>query len=133
MKRLAAPIMALAIFLLNILLNAPLFMTGDLPFPGRIEGGYVGMARFISQHPDPWGWNPFPYCGLPTQFMYVPLVPYTSAMFMRLFPAVSPDQVFRSIVSLMTCLGPVTLFLFALYFTEDRRWSFSMAIGYSLL
>jgi hypothetical protein len=33
----------------------------------------------------------------------------------------------------MTCLGPVTLFLFALYFTENRGWSFAMAIGCSLL
>ena len=33
----------------------------------------------------------------------------------------------------MTCLGPVTLFLFALYFTGSRRWAFAMAIGYSLL
>ena len=64
--------MALAIFLLNVWLNAPLFMTGELPFRGSIEGGYVGMARFISAHPNPWGWNPFPYCGLPTEFMYVP-------------------------------------------------------------
>lgn len=133
MKRFVTPLMALGIFLLNVLLNAPLFMAGEMPFRESIEGGYVGMARFISQHPNPWGWNPFPYCGLPTQFMYVPGVPYASALFMNLLPHVSPDQVYRTIVSLMTCLGPVTLFLFALYFTEDRRWSFAMAIGYSLL
>ena len=34
------------------------------------------MARFITAHPNPWGWNPFQYCGLPTQFLYVPLLPY---------------------------------------------------------
>lgn len=133
MKRLVTPLMALAIFLLNVLLNAPLFMAGELPFRESIEGGYVGMARFISQHPNPWGWNPFPYCGLPTQFMYVPGVPYVSALFIRLLPHASPDQVFRTVVSLMTCLGPVTLFCFALYFTKDRKWSFAMAIAYSLL
>ena len=73
--------MALAIFALNVVLNAPLFMQGELPFRGSIEGGYVGMARFISQHPNPWGWNPLPYCGLPTQSTYVPGVPYVSALF----------------------------------------------------
>src|ERR1043165_6049821 len=41
----------------NLWLNAPLFMPGDLPFPGSIERGYVGMARFVSEHPNPWGWN----------------------------------------------------------------------------
>ena len=133
MKKLATPLMALAIFLLNVLLNAPLFMPGELPFRESIEGGYVGMARFISQHPNPWGWNPFPYCGLPTQFMYVPGVPYLAALFIALLPHVSPDFCFRTVVSLMTCLGPVTLFFFALYFTRNRAWSFAMAIAYSLL
>src|SRR6516164_9825058 len=62
-KRFVTPLMALAIFVLNLLLNAPLFMTGEMPFRGSIEGGYVGMARFLSEHPNPWGWNPLPYCG----------------------------------------------------------------------
>src|SRR6185369_15226333 len=73
------------------------------------------------------------YCGLPTQFLYVPLVPYVSAVGMRLLPAVSPDTVYRVLVSLLTCLGPVTLFLFALSFTGSRRWAFAMAVAYTLL
>lgn len=133
MKRLATPLLALAIFLLNVGLNAPLFMPGELPFRGSIEGGYVGMARFISEHPNPWGWNPFPYCGLPTQFMYVPGLPYVTALFMHLLPRVSADSVYRIVVACMACLGPVTLFLFALFFTASRRWCFAMALAYSLL
>ncbi len=133
MKRLATPLMAITVFLLNVWLNAPLFMAGDLPFRGSIEGGYVGMARFLSQHPNPWGWNPIPYCGLPTQFMYVPAVLYFSALWMNLLPHVSPDAVYRTIVSVMTCLGPVTLFLFARYMTGSRRWSFAMALAYSFI
>lgn len=133
MKRLATPLLALAIFLLNVWLNAPLFMAGDLPFPGSIERGYVGMARFVSQHPSPWGWNPYPYCGLPTQFMYVPGLPYFTALWIHLLPHVTPDTIYRTIVSLMTCLGPVTLFLMALYFTGSRKWSFIAAVTYSLI
>lgn len=125
-------LLAAAILLLNVWLNAPLFMSGELPFRGSIEGGYVGMARFISQHPNPWGWNPFPYCGLPTQFMYVPVLPYVTALWMHILPQVSPDSVYRTIVALMTCLGPVTLFFFSLYFTGSRRWAFVMALAYSL-
>jgi hypothetical protein len=132
-KRLATPLLALTIFLLNIWLNAPLFAPGELPFRGSIEGGYVGMARFISGHPDPWGWNPFPYCGLPTQFMYVPALPYLAALWMRLLPHASPDSVYRVIVALFTSLGPVTAFFFALHFTRSRRWSFAMAVAYSFL
>jgi len=124
-------LMALSIFLLNVWLNGPLFMPGELPFRGSIEGGYVGMARFISAHPNPWGWNPFPYCGLPTQFTYVPALPYLTALWIRLLPHVSPDSIYRTIVSLATCLGPVTLYFFALYFTGSRWWSFAMALAYS--
>lgn len=125
--------MALAIFLSNAWLNGPLFMTGELPFRGSIEGGYVGMARFIAAHPNPWGWNPLSYCGLPAQFLYVPALPYLTALWIHLLPHATPDSIYRTIVSLATCLGPVTLFFFALYFTGSRRWSFAMALAYSLL
>jgi len=56
-KRLGTPLLALVIFLLNVCLNAPLFMPGELPFRGSIEGGYVAIARFVSAHPNPWGWT----------------------------------------------------------------------------
>ncbi len=130
---LVAGLFALLILLLNLWLNAPLFMSGELPFRGSVEGGYVGMSRFLSQHPNPWGWNPFPYCGLPVQFMYVPLLPYLSALGIRLLPHVPPEMVFRTIVSLAACLGPVTLFFFALHFTRSRRWALAAALVYSFL
>ncbi|MEO8594024.1 MAG: hypothetical protein ABI759_11945 [Candidatus Solibacter sp.] len=132
-SRVATPVLALLILVLNLWLNAPLFMSGELPFRGSVEGGYVGMARFIAQHPSPWGWNPLPYAGLPVQFMYVPLLPYLSALFMRLFAHVPPDLVYRTIVSLATCLGPLTLFFFALHFTGSRKWALAAALAYSFL
>ena len=54
MKRLWTPLAALAILALNLWLNGPLFMHGDLPFRGSIEAGYVPPSRFISAHPNPW-------------------------------------------------------------------------------
>ena len=132
-ERLATPLLALLILGLNLWLNAPLFMSGELPFRGSVEGGYVGMARFVAQHPGMWGWNPLPYGGLPVQFMYVPGLLYVSALFMHLLPHAAPEMVYRSIVSLATCLGPVTLFLFALHFTRSRRWAVAAALAYSFL
>ena len=128
-----ALLLAFLILFLNLWLNAPLFLSGELPFRGSVEGGYVSMARFLSQHPNPWGWNPFPYCGLPVQFMYVPALPYLSALGIRLLPHISPDLVFRTIVSLAACFGPVTLFFFALHFTRSRRWALVTALAYSFL
>ena len=133
MKRVWTPLAAVAILALNLWLNGPLFMHGDLPFRGSIEAGYVATARFISEHPNPWGWNPFQYCGIPTRFLYVPALPYLTALLVRLFPHAAVDYTYRVIVSLATCLGPVTLFAFALYFTRSRRWAFAAAMAYSLL
>ena len=133
MKRFWTPLSALAILALNLALNGPLFLHGDLPFRGSIEAGYVATARFISAHPSPWGWNPFQYCGIPTRFLYVPALPYLTALLVRILPNAQLDYVYRFTVSLATCLGPVTLFLFALFFTRSRRWSFAAAVAYSLL
>ena len=133
MKRWRTPLLACTILAANLALNFPLFVPGELPFRGSIEGGYVGMARFVAEYPNPWGWNPFLYCGLPTQFMYVPALPYLTAAGIRLLPQVSPDAVYRTLVALAACLGPVTLFFFALFFTGSRRWAFALALGYSFL
>ena len=132
MRRLATPGLCLLIFALNLWLAWPMFQPGELPFRGSIEGSYAGMARFVAANPNPWGWNPLPYGGLPTQFLYVPLVPYFSAAWIRALPGVAPELVYRSIVALATCLGPVTLFLFALRFTGSRRWAFAAGVTYTL-
>jgi hypothetical protein len=127
------PLAALAILSVNLRLNGPLFMHGDLPFRGSIEAGYVATARFISEHPNPWGWNPFQYCGIATRFLYVPVLPYFTAMLVHVIPHASVDYTYRATVSLAACLGPATMFLFALYFTRSRRWSFLAGLAYSLL
>src|SRR5207253_3424826 len=44
-KRWTPALLALVIFLLNISLNGPLFMRGELPFRGSIEGGYVARSE----------------------------------------------------------------------------------------
>ena len=133
MKRLATPLAAIAIFLLNVLLNWPLFLPGELPFRGSIENGYISTARFVANHPNPWGWNPFQYCGIPTRFLYVPVLPYLTAALAHLMPRVDLAHIYRTVVSLATCAGPVTAFFFALHFTRSRRWSLVAALVYSLL
>jgi hypothetical protein len=131
-KRRVTPLLALAIFALNVWLNGPLFIRGELPFRGSIEGGYVSMARFIANHPNPWSWNPLQYSGLPTQFMYVPGLSYLTALgaWITQMPV---DYVYRLLTATFACLGPVTVFFFALYFTKSRWWALAAALGYSFL
>ena len=132
MKRLGAPLLAGAIFLLNVWLNAPLLWPGELPFRGSIEGGYASMARFISAHPNPWGWDPFQYCGVPTQFLYLPGLPYLTALMARVLPHAPPDYVYHLITALFAFLGPVIVFLFARNFTGSLAWPLAAALAYSL-
>lgn len=132
MKRFATPLTALGIFALNAWLIGPLFLPGELPFRGSIEGSYAGMARFVAQHPNPWGWNPLQYGGLPTQFMYLPGLPYLTALVLQFARHAQPEYVYRLIAAVASCLGPVALFYFTLRFTGSRRWALVAAVAYSL-
>ena len=87
---------------------------GEAAVPRVYRSRLCGMARFIASHPDPWGWNPLPYAGLPVQFMYVPVLPYLAALGMRLLPDVSPDSVYRTMVTFAHLPGPGDCSWFAL-------------------
>ena len=123
-------LIAAGLFLLNAGLNAPLFLPGEHKYRDSIEGGYASMARFISEYPNPFGWNPLQYKGLPTHDWYLPVLPYTSALAIKLLPFLKAEHVFRLLVVTCLCLGPVTMFLFVLEFTRSRRWSLVASLLY---
>lgn len=124
-------VIALFLFALNVLLNLPLFRSGALPYRDSIELGYSSMTRFYYLHPNPFGWNPFQYCGLPTQFIYLPGLQYISATLAHLLP-IDPAYLYRLLASTLACLGPSTAFLFIVYFTRQRGWALAAALSYTL-
>lgn len=119
-------LIALALFALNLALNFPLLLPGDTPYRDSIEGGYAGMARFVNAHPSPWGWNPLAYCGLSTQFLYVPALLYA----VWLLPG-DPVYGYKLLTASLTCLGPVTLYMCFVFFTGSRFWGTLTALGYT--
>ena len=123
--------MALAIFAINALLNISLFRSGAMPYRDSIELGYAAMARFFYLHPSPWGWNPWQYCGLPSQFIYLPGLQYMAATLAHLLP-IEPTYLYRLLAATLACLGPSTVFLFIVYFTRQRWWALATALGYTL-
>jgi hypothetical protein len=134
MKRLASPAnLAIfsGLFALNVALNIPLFQSGEMPYRGSIESGYAAMARFFSAHPNPWGWNPTQYCGLPAQSTYVPALPYLALAASRLARSFEIDHIYRIVTSTFACLGPATLFLFAVYFSGSPWWALAIALAYT--
>ncbi|MDZ4799423.1 MAG: 6-pyruvoyl-tetrahydropterin synthase-related protein [Bryobacteraceae bacterium] len=119
-----------ALFLLNVALDWPLFLPGESRYRDSIAGGYQGMARFFAAHPNPWGWMPLQYGGLPSQFVYVPGLPYASGL-LSLLTGTDPAYAFKLLTAAMTCLGPATLFLFVFYFTRSRGWALAAALAYT--
>ena len=133
MKRWRIPLLMAALLLLNLSLSIAFFMKGDLPYRGSIEGGYGGTARFISAHPDPWGWNPLQYCGLPTQFTYLPSLPYITALSTRLRPRAAPEHLYRAWTGLLTAFGPVMVFAFTYYFTRSWKWALAAGLAFTFV
>jgi hypothetical protein len=123
-------IIAAALFTINVLLNLPLFMPGDSPYRDSIELGYAGMARFITENPSMWGWNPLQYCGLPVQFMYVPALHYGTAV-LSWITRQNPVYVYKLVTATAACLGPVTLYFSVRYFSRNRGWALAAALAYT--
>lgn len=126
-----AAVMAVVLLALNLALNWTLFLPGESPYRDSIEGGYMGMAKFFAAHPNPWGWNPLQYAGLPSQFVYLPLLSYASAAASALTGLPAP-YAYKLITATLLCLGPVTLFLFVTVLSASRWWAFAAAAAYSV-
>lgn len=124
-------ILSVCICGINLVLNWPLFALGESPYRQSIEIGYSGISRFIAEHPNPWGWNPFPYCGLPTQFLYLPVVPYAVAVLTWLLHA-PHEQLYRILTSAVTCAGPAAVFFLVVYFSKSRVWAMLAALSYTV-
>ncbi|MFN7544364.1 MAG: hypothetical protein ACK5TN_16405, partial [Acidobacteriota bacterium] len=74
-KHLTLALGLILIAALNLYLYGPLFSPEERPYRGSIAQGYAGITRFIAEHPNPWGWNPQQYAGLPPPFTYPPQLP----------------------------------------------------------
>lgn len=119
---------AVALFILSVLTNLPLFMSGESPYRDSIALGYAGMARFITNHPSPWGWNPFVYCGLATQFMYLPGLSYLTAVTSWITRG-DPVYLYKIISATLACLTPSTVFLFVRHLSGSRLWAFAAGVA----
>ncbi len=120
---------ALVLAAVSMTLNYPLMLPGESPYRASIESGYGGMTKFFSQHPDPWGWNPFAYCGLAAQFLYLPLVHYTSAL-VAWAVRIPPANAYEYVTGLAMCFGPVTVLAMVYYFLRSRKWALIVGVTY---
>ncbi len=120
---------ALVLAAVSVTLNYPLLLRGETAYRGSIGPGYAGMSKFFAQYPNPWGWNPFSYCGLAAESLYLPLVHYAAA-FASWLLSIPATYGYGVVTGLAACLGPVTVFAMVFYFTRSRKWALIAAATY---
>ena len=121
-----------ALLVVNVFVCRELFVTEYSVHMSSIEGAYIGLSRWISEHPWELSWFPLWYGGVPFQNTYPPLLHVLVAGFAGL-TGLSPASAHHAVTAAMYCLGPVTLFLLAKTLSGERLWSFSAALVYSVL
>jgi len=101
-------LIAVALFALQALLIAPLFLGEFTRFRGSIEAAFISDARFIAEHFPDLSWNPFWYLGFPFEWFYTPLLPTVVAIVGRITGDV--PSAYRMIAALGYALGPAALY-----------------------
>lgn len=124
--------LALALFAGNVWVCRELFATEYLDYRGSIEGAYVGLSRWVMEHPWDLSWFPLWYGGIPFQNTYPPLLHVLVALVAAALN-ISPALSHHAVTAAMYCLGPVTLFWLAWKLSGDRSAAFVAGLLYSFL
>lgn len=99
---------------------------------GSIEGAYIGLSRYILEHPRDLSWFPLWYCGIPFQNAYPPLLHVLvaiTAWALRISPALAHHVMGGAFY----CLGPVALLFLAYALSGNLRLSFVASLLFSLI
>src|SRR5437868_8098119 len=72
LRRYADALAGSCLLILNIWIAWRLFFVEYTEHFLSIEGAFVALARYISQHPFPPGWWPLWHGGMPFEIVYVP-------------------------------------------------------------
>ena len=122
-------LISLGLAALNFWLHWRAFLPGIAPWRGTIAPGYASFGRFFAENPDMWGWNPLNYCGLPSQFTYLPGLPYLNALLLWLLPSLDTLQAFRVLTVTSGILLPVAVYFCVRAITNSIWWSLLAALG----
>src|SRR3954469_6496259 len=110
-RRFAVPVAYLALLAaINFYLCRGLFFAEFTGHTNSIQGLWISMARLAGEHWIRPAWWPYQDAGVPFEHTYMPLVPAASAVLGKA-AHVSPARGFFSVMGLVLCLGPATLFL----------------------
>jgi hypothetical protein len=117
---------------LNVYICRDLFRTEYLSRMESIEGSYIGISRYILNHPRDLGWFPLWYCGIPFQNTYPPLLHMLVAGTAWMF-GISPALAHHMVGATFYCLGPVALMFLAYALSNNLTLSCIAGLLYSLV
>ena len=127
---LQTPVLALALFLLNLYICHELFAIEYLRFMESIEGAFIGISRYVMLHWNDLTWFPLWNDGIPFQTAYPPLLHVTVA-FAAILSRTSAAHAYHWVTALFYCLGPLALFALTLRLTMSRWTAFVAGVIYS--
>lgn len=110
----------------NAFICRRLFLTEYLDQMGSIEGAYIGLSRWILEHPRKLDWFPLWYGGIPFQNAYPPLLHLVVALAAAAF-SITPALAHHFVGAAAYSLGPAALYWLAA--TLSGRLGLSLAAG----
>lgn len=116
---------------LNLAICWRLFKVGFTDHFSSIEGAFIAIARYISQHWSGFSWWPLWHCGMPYQDTYVPMLHIAAAAVASL-ANVDAARAYHGVVGLTYALGAGTLYLMATSLGAGKGAAFASALFYSL-
>ena len=130
--RLKSPLLALALFAVNVYVCRGLFSMEYLRHMGSIEAAYIGIARYLRTHWTDMTWFPLWYGGVPYQNTYPPLLHWCVALvaFVRGF---TPAHAYHWTTAVFYCLGPVALFALVRALSGSRWAGLAAGMIYTAL
>src|SRR5580658_3360250 len=103
-----------ALAALNAWICAGLFTSEYLDQFSSVDGAFISIARYLSRHWGDHSWWPIWHCGMPYEDTYVPLLHLLVAATATL-GRISAAHAYHIVVAIAYSLGPVTLYLMAIY------------------
>jgi hypothetical protein len=115
----------------NFYLCRGLFVVSYTGHTNSIQGLWISMARLAGEHWFRPSWWPYQDAGVPFEHTYMPLLPASSAIVAKL-AGVPAARAFFTVMGMVLCLGPVTLFLMLWRMSGAPGCSFWAALAYSV-
>ncbi len=134
MKRyLPRPLTLLAVatlFVINVYIARDLFGAEFIFQMGSVEGSFIAISKWVTEHWGDLGWFPLWFNGMPFLAVYQPGFHVTVAGVAALFH-LTPQHAYHLVCALVYCFQPIALFALCYAATGLRGYAFIAALVYS--